>query len=56
MLGWTEFVCRQQGRGDFDSLSEVKHLARRLSRQYTHRGVLVVRMTGNGRRENARRR
>ena len=24
-LGWTEFVRRQRGRGDFASLSEVKH-------------------------------
>ena len=29
-LGWTEFVCQRQGRGDFASLSEVKHPSRRL--------------------------
>ena len=46
-LGWTEFVCRRRGRGDSASLLEVKHLARRLLRQYKHRGTPVVLMTGN---------
>ena len=45
-LGSTEFVRRQQGRGDFASMSEVEHPARRLLRQYKHRGVLVMLMTG----------
>ena len=45
-LCWTEFVPRRQGRGDFASLSEVKHPARRLLRQYKHRCVLVVLMMG----------
>ena len=45
-LGWTEFVRRQWGRGDFASLLEVKHPARRLLRQYKHRGAPVVLMTG----------
>ena len=35
---------RRRGRGDFASLSEVKHLARRLLRQYKHRGTPVVLM------------
>ena len=43
-LGWTEFVRRQQGRGDFASLADVKHPARRLLRQYKHRGAPVVLM------------
>ena len=46
-LGWTEFVHRRPGRGDFASLSEVKHPARRLLRQYKHRGAPVVLMTGS---------
>ena len=29
-LGWTEFIRWRQGRGDFTSLSEVRHPARRL--------------------------
>ena len=33
-LGWTEFVRWRRGRGDFVSLTEVKHPARRLLRQY----------------------
>ena len=45
-LVWTEFVRRRQGRGDFSSLLEVKHLVRRLLRKYKHRGELVVLMTG----------
>ena len=45
-LGWTEFECRRWGRGDFSSLSEVKHPARRLLRQYKHRGAPVVLITG----------
>ena len=44
-LGWTEFVRRRQGRGDFASLSEVKRPARRLLIQYKHRVVPVVLMT-----------
>ena len=45
-LGWTEFLHRRRGRGDFASLSEVKLPARRSLWQYKHRGVLVVLMTG----------
>ena len=44
-LGWTEFVRRQRGRGDFDSLADMKHPARRLLRQYKHRGAPVVLMS-----------
>ena len=43
-IGWTEFVCWRQGRGDFASLSEVENLERRLLRQYKHRGAPVVLM------------
>ena len=46
-LGWTEFVRSQWGRGDFAFLADVKHPARRLLRQYNHRGVLVVLMLGS---------
>ena len=45
-LGWTEFVRWRQGGGDFASLSEVNHPARRLLRQYKHCGAPVVLMTG----------
>ena len=45
-LGWMEFVCQRGGRGDFASLSEVDHPARRLLRQYKHRGVPAVLMMG----------
>ena len=45
-LGWTEFVRQRWGRGDFDSMSEVEHLERRLLRQYKHRGAPVMMMTG----------
>ena len=45
LLGWTEFVCWQQGRGDSDSLSAVEHLLQRLLRQYKHRSAPVVMMT-----------
>ena len=45
-LGWTEFVRWRRGRGYFASLSEVKHPARHLLRQYKHRGAPVVLMTG----------
>ena len=45
-LGWTEFVRRQRGRGDFASLSLVKHPACRLLIQYKHRSAPVVLMTG----------
>ena len=44
-LGWKYFVRRRRGCGDFASLSEVEHLARRLLRQYKHHGVPVVLMT-----------
>ena len=46
-LGWAEFVRRRRGRGDFASLLEVKHPARRLLRQYKHCGAPVVLMTGS---------
>ena len=36
----------RRGRRDFASLSEVKHLARSLLRQYKHHGAPVVMMTG----------
>ena len=52
-LGWTDFVRQQRGSGDFDSLSEVDHPARRLMRQYKHCGAPVVLMTG-GRTEEER--
>ena len=45
-LGWTKFMRWRQGRGDFASLLEVKHPARRLLRQYKHRGAPVLLMTG----------
>ena len=45
-LVWTEFVRQQRGRGDFASLSEVKHPEHRLLRQYKHCGAPVVLMTG----------
>ena len=38
-LGWTEFVRRRRGRGDFASLLEVKPPARHLLRQYKHRAA-----------------
>ena len=44
-LGWMEFVRRKQGHGYFASLSEVEHPARRLLRQYKHRGAPLVLMT-----------
>ena len=37
---------RQQGRGDFDSLSEVEHPAQRFLWKCKHRGAPVVLMTG----------
>ena len=46
-LGWAEFVRRRQGRGDFASLADVKHPARRLLRQYKHRGAPVVLASGS---------
>ena len=46
-LGWAEFVCRRRGRGNFASLFEVKHPARRLLIQYKHRGAPVVLVTGS---------
>ena len=39
-------MCRRQGRGDFASLSDVEHPARRLLRQYNNRGAPVMLMTG----------
>ena len=44
-ISWTEFVCRQRGRG-FIFLLEMKHPARRLLQQYKHRSAPVVLMTG----------
>ena len=46
-LIWTEFVRRQRGRGDFASLADVKHPARRLLQQYKLRGAPVVLMLGS---------
>ena len=46
-LGWTEFVRRRRGRGDFASLVDVKHLVQRLLRQYKHRGAPVLLMSGS---------
>ena len=43
-LGWAKFVRRRHGHGDFASLADVKHPARRLLRQYKHRGAPVVLM------------
>ena len=45
-LSWTDFIRRQQGRGDFASLLEVKHPAHRLLRQYKHCGAPVLLITG----------
>ena len=45
-LGWAEFVRRRRGRGDFASLEDVGHPARRLLRQYKHRGAPVVLASG----------
>ena len=44
-LGWTEFVRRQRGRGDFASLADVKHLEQRLLRQYKHCSAPVLLMS-----------
>ena len=44
--GWTEFVRRRRGRGEFADLSAVKHPARRLLRQYKHRGAPVILSAG----------
>ena len=43
---WTEFVRWRRGRGDFSSMSEVKHPARHLLRKYKARGAPAVLMTG----------
>ena len=45
-LGWTEFVHLRWESGDFASLSEVEHQARRLLHQYKHCGAPVMMMTG----------
>ena len=45
-LGWKEFVRRKRGCGDFASLLEVEHPARRLLRQYKHCVAPVVLITG----------
>ena len=39
-------MCRRQGRGYFSSLADVKQPARRLLRQYKHRGAPVVLTSG----------
>ena len=46
-IGWAEFVRWRRGHGDFSSLLEANHPARRLLRQYNHRGAPVVLMTGS---------
>ena len=46
-LGWTEFVRRQRGRGDFASLAKMKHPERHLLRQYKHHSAPVVLMSGS---------
>ena len=45
-LGWVEFLRWRQVHGYYASLSAVEHLARRLLRQYKHRGAPVVLITG----------
>ena len=45
-LRWIDFVRWCQGRGDFSSLSEVEHLARRLLHKKKHRGVPAVLIKG----------
>ena len=40
-LGWNTLVSSRRGEGDFTSLSNVQHEARRLLRQYKYRGVPV---------------
>ena len=46
-LGWAEFVRRRRERGDFASLVDIKHPARRLLQQYKHLGAPVVLMSGS---------
>ena len=46
-LGWVEFMRRRQGRGDFASLADMKHPARRLLWQYKHRRAPVVLSSGS---------
>ena len=46
-LGWTEFVRRQQVRGYFASLADIRHPARSLVQQHKHRGAPVVLMSGS---------
>lgn len=41
-LGWTEFVKHKRPSDDFGSLHDLHHPARRLLRQYKHRGAPVV--------------
>ena len=39
--GWSALVRRRRARGDFSSLDDVDHPARRLLKEYKHRGVPV---------------
>lgn len=41
-VGWKEFVRRKRPRDDFGALAHLDHPARRLLRQYKHRGAPVV--------------
>ena len=40
-LGWTEFIRQRRGQGDFASLDNVHHPARRLLKLYKYRGAPV---------------
>ena len=41
-VGWGKFVSKKRGRNDFSHLNRVSHHARRLLRQYKHRGAPVM--------------
>ena len=41
-LGWEAFIKQRQGRGDLTDLRKLKHPAKRLLKQYKHKGVPVV--------------
>ena len=41
-FGWEAMIRLRQGRGDISSLHKLRHPARRLLRQYKHRGAPVI--------------
>ena len=41
-LGWEQFIRSKRGRGNFTSLSKLRHPAKRIINQYSKRGVPVV--------------